>query len=54
VRHAWLVDPDLRTLEVFENREGKWLLLIALDDDAGVCQPPFDAITFNLGGLWAD
>lgn len=54
VQHAWLVDPDLRTLEVFENREGKWLLLTVLENDAGVCQPPFDDITFSLGGLWAD
>jgi len=27
---------------------------MALENNAGVCQPPFDAITFNLGGLWAD
>ncbi|MDP2811069.1 MAG: Uma2 family endonuclease, partial [Rhodocyclaceae bacterium] len=39
VRHAWLVDPDLRTLEVFENREGKWLLLTVLENDATVSQP---------------
>jgi len=54
VQHAWLVDPDLRTLEVFENSDGKWLLLTALENDADVCQLPFDAITFGLGGLWAD
>ena len=54
VQHAWLVDPDLRTLEVFECREGKCLLLTVLENDAGVCQPPFDVITFSLGGLWAD
>lgn len=54
VAHAWLVDPDLRTLEVFENREGKWLLLAVLRDDAEVRQPPFDATGFSLAGLWAD
>jgi len=54
VVHAWLVDPDQRTLEVFENREGKWLLLTVLENDAGVSQPPFDAITFPLSSLWAD
>jgi len=32
VAHAWLIDPDLRTLEAFENREGKWLLLTTLKD----------------------
>lgn len=54
VVHAWLVDPDQRTLEVFENREGKWLLLTVLENDAAVSQPPFDAITFPLNSLWAD
>lgn len=54
VRHAWLIDPDLRTLEVFENHDGKWLLLTVLENDAAVSQPPFDAISFPLGSLWAD
>ncbi len=54
VQHAWLIDPDLRLLEVFENRDGQWLLLAVLEDDAAVAQPPFAAISFALGGLWAD
>lgn len=54
VRHAWLVDPDLRTLEIFENRDGKWLLLTVLENNADVCQPPFDATSFSLSALWAD
>lgn len=54
VKHAWLVDPDLRTLEVFENREGKWLLLTVLEGSADVSQPPFDATSFSLATLWAD
>ncbi len=54
VGHAWLVDPDQRTLEVFENRDGKWLLLAVLKDDAQVSQPPFDAIRFPLANLWAE
>ena len=53
VTHCWLVDPDLKTLEVFENRDGKWLLLTVLENDAEVSQPPFDAIAFNLASLWA-
>lgn len=46
--------PDLRTLEVFANQDGKWLLLTVLEGNAPVSQPPFDAISFDLGGLWAD
>lgn len=52
VAHAWLVDPDLRTLEVFENLGGKWLLLAVLENDAAVSQPPFDATGFPLDVLW--
>ena len=54
VRHLWFVDPDARTLEAFELREGHWLLLATLVDDVPVSLPPFDAITFPLGALWPD
>ncbi len=53
VAHAWLIDPDARTLEVFTLTEGRWRLDAALADDADVCAPPFDAISFKLGALWA-
>lgn len=54
VKHCWLVDPDLRTLEVFENQAGRWLLLTVLQGDVQVSHPPFDATSFALAGLWAD
>ncbi len=54
VAHAWLIDPDARTLEVFERTaDGHWLLLTVLRDEQGVRQPPFDAIEFPLDRLWA-
>lgn len=54
VPHVWLVDPDLRTLEAYENDQGRWVLLTTLKDNEAVSLPPFDAISFALGGLWAD
>lgn len=54
VRHLWFVDPDARTLEAFELRDGQWLLLATLADDAPVSLPPFDAITFPLDALWPE
>ncbi|MCY3873772.1 MAG: Uma2 family endonuclease [Rhodobacteraceae bacterium] len=54
VGHLWFVDPDARTLEAFELREGQWLLLATLADDAPVSLPPFDAITFPLDALWPE
>ena len=54
VRQLWFVDPDARTLEAFELREGHWLLLATLVDDATVSLPPFEAIAFPLDALWPD
>ena len=54
MRHAWLIDPDLRTLEAFENLEGRWLLLGVSENDQAIQLPPFDAISFPLNALWAD
>ena len=52
VAHVWHVDPVLQMLEVFELREGKWLLLDVFHDDARVKAPPFSELTFALGLLW--
>jgi Uma2 family endonuclease len=54
VGHIWLLDPDLRTLEVYENTGGRWLLLRVFENDDEVSAAPFDAIAFNLAVLWAD
>ncbi len=54
VSHLWFVDPDAKTLEAFALRDGRWVLLATLADDAPVSQPPFDAITFPLDALWPE
>jgi Uma2 family endonuclease len=53
VSHLWLVDPDLRTLEVYSLESGRWVLLESHRDDASVAPPPFGAVSINLGDLWA-
>jgi Uma2 family endonuclease len=52
VRHVWHIDPVLRILEVFELRDGKWLLLGTFSDDAQVAAAPFAEAAFSLGLLW--
>jgi Uma2 family endonuclease len=52
VAYAWLVDPAAQTLEAFELREGRWLMIAALKDDERVAVPPFDAVEFGLADLW--
>lgn len=53
VGHAWVVDPEAQTLEVFALREGHWLLEAAFKANDEICAPPFEAVRFGLGGLWA-
>ena len=52
VGHAWLVDPELQTLEVFALDKGQWRLECAFKAEEEVCAPPFQAISFSLGTLW--
>ncbi len=54
VAHLWFVEPDVRTLEAFERRDGQWVLLKTLTGNDPVSLPPFEAISFSLGDLWAD
>ncbi len=53
VSHAWLVDPEARSLEVFRI-DGKSYRLVGVHrDDQHIQAEPFDAITLELGLLWA-
>ena len=52
VAYAWLVDPEAHTLEAFALRQGHWLLIASLQDDAAVRVAPFDAVAFSLADLW--
>ena len=52
VRHAWLVDPIARTLEVYRLQGSEWLRVGTWRDDAAVRAEPFDAIELELAALW--
>jgi Uma2 family endonuclease len=54
VRHAWLIDPLLRTLEVLRLERGRWVLLATHRDDELVRAEPFEVFELELGILWAD
>jgi Uma2 family endonuclease len=53
VRHAWLVDPVLRTLEVLRLERGRWVLLGTYHDDARVRAEPFEVFELERDALWA-
>jgi hypothetical protein len=60
VGHAWLVDPRLRTLEVFRREPDPisgaigWRLVATHSDAARIPAEPFEAIELELAALWAD
>jgi Uma2 family endonuclease len=52
VGHLWIVDPLLRTLEVFRRVGTNWTLVAAHSDDERVRAEPFDAIELGLASWW--
>jgi Uma2 family endonuclease len=52
VGHAWLIDPLIRTLEVFRLDGDTWRMLRTWHDDVVIRAEPFDAIEIDLAVLW--
>ena len=53
VRHAWLIDPVLRTLEAFQLEGGRWFLRATYRGDAVVRAEPFESVELALATLWS-
>ena len=60
VRHAWLVDPLAKLLEVWRlehaehGERGLWLRAGTWTGDALVRAEPFEAVEIELAALWAE
>jgi len=52
VRHAWLVDPLARTLEVYRLDGASWLLVVTHAGDGAVRAEPFDAAELEMARWW--
>jgi Uma2 family endonuclease len=52
VSHAWFIDPEARTLEVFQRLKRGWLFVASYEGDALVRAEPFPQLTLELGSLW--
>ena len=53
VRHAWLVDPIARTLEVYElSGKRSWGTPAMHGGAARIRVPPFEALELDLSALW--
>jgi len=54
VSYAWLIDPILKTLEIYKFEPGIWIGLGAYAESAKVRAEPFPEIELDLGLLWFD
>jgi Uma2 family endonuclease len=54
VRHVWLIDPEVRTLEVFRLEGPRYVLLGTYEAQASVHAEPFEALALSLGVLWEE
>jgi Uma2 family endonuclease len=54
VSHAWIVDPALRTLEVFRREGAGWFLVSTASDGDRVRAQPFNAIEIDRLALWGE
>ncbi len=52
VKYLWLIDPELKTLEVYQLENQRWSLMASLSEEEKISAVPFDAIEFSLGNLW--
>jgi len=52
VRHAWLIEPASRTLEVLRREGDGWLLVGTFSGDDVVRAEPFDVLGLELSLLW--
>ncbi|MEO1483970.1 MAG: Uma2 family endonuclease [Myxococcota bacterium] len=52
VQHAWLIDPESRTLEVFRRQGERWLLIAAHEGTDPVAAEPFDATPIQISKMW--
>ena len=53
VAHVWLIDPDVKTLEVLSLDGSTYRLLDVFSGESMIRAVPFDAVELELGALWA-
>jgi Uma2 family endonuclease len=52
VRHAWIIDPERYTLEVYRSEQGGWVRSGFYEGGTVVRAEPFEAVPLELPLLW--
>lgn len=48
----WEIDRETRTLSVLQLERSRWVDLGSYSEEGDAALPPFDAVRFNVKGLW--
>ncbi len=54
VAFAWIIDPILKTLEVFRLESGRWSITGLYAEPVKVRAEPFEQVEIDLAGLWLE
>ena len=54
VGHLWIVDPVLRTVEVYRLHEGEWIVAVVHAGEASARLEPFAEIELAVGRWWLE
>jgi Uma2 family endonuclease len=54
VAHLWIIDPILRTLEVYRLEDGRWVVASTHAGADAVRAEPFDALELRLARWWLE
>jgi Uma2 family endonuclease len=54
VSYLWLVDPLVRTIEVYRLKDGEWMVAAVHGGDAPARIAPFDAVELDVASWWID
>jgi Uma2 family endonuclease len=54
VAHLWIIDPIIRTLEVYLLEGGRWIVAATYGGDDPVRAEPFDAVTLEPARWWLE
>jgi len=52
VSHLWLIDPIVKTLDVFRLEAGRWVVIGLHAEKEQVRAEPFQELEIDLGNLW--
>ena len=54
VGHLWIVDPILRTLEVYRLEDGRWVVASTHAGTEQICAEPFEAVPLDMRRWWRE